>query len=514
MAKAKHPAKTPETPVRKGFTRTEFLILATLMIASFLGRLDGTIVNLALPKIITDFGITVSEASWISTAYIIANAIFVPVFGKLGDLIGRKPLYLFGIISFTLTSMLAGLSFNLTSMIFFRILQAITVSIDYPIALSIIAYTFADKNRRAQAMGMWSAVFAAAAVFGPLIGGPLIDSFGWRSVFYINVPLGALGAFMAWEFIVEPVEKIKGLANFDVLGSILLGIGLGTLVLVLDQGQTWGWTSAASVISYIITIISGVLFFFVETRTKEPVVDLRFFKNPVFTASMATSFLSFMGLIGGIFLVPLFAQTYLGYSVTKTGLIFIPMAFALAIAAQLGGRLAAKFPPRLLIALGMLIGAFGFYLFAGIDIKWNIWDLMWRLAVLAFGIGLGLAPVTQAATSTVPLAEVGIASSVLALARNVAGAFGTAIFATVLSDSITQNLLQIQKYSTVLTKNPQVISQVFGLMTIKANILAYATVFRWAIVFMILGAIAALFVKEKKRDFVGAEQETAQLIEL
>src|SRR5664279_300518 len=125
-----------------GFTGGQWLILATVMIASFLGRLDGTIVNLALPHIIKDFGITIAQASWISTAYIIANAIFVPIFGKLGDMIGRKRLYLLGIIGFTLTSMLAGLSFNLPSMVFFRVLQAITVSIDYPIALSIIAYTF------------------------------------------------------------------------------------------------------------------------------------------------------------------------------------------------------------------------------------------------------------------------------------------------------------------------------------------------------------------------------------
>src|SRR5258706_1703708 len=189
---------------RTGFSSQEWLILITLMLASFLGRLDGTIVNLALPKIISDFCITVAQASWISTAYIIANAIFVPVFGKLGDLIGRKPLYIFGIVSFTITSMLAGLSFNLSSMIFFRILQAITVSIDYPIALSIIAFTFVEKQQRAQAMGIWSGIFAGAIVFGPLIGGPLVDLFGWRSVFYINVPLGIIGTLMAMRFIIEP----------------------------------------------------------------------------------------------------------------------------------------------------------------------------------------------------------------------------------------------------------------------------------------------------------------------
>src|SRR5438105_9099100 len=178
---------------RKGFTGTQWAIVGTLMIGTFLGRLDGTIVNLALPKIIQDFGITVSEASWISTAYIIANAIFVPVFGKMGDLMGRKPLYVFGIISFTISSMLAGLSSNLSSMLIFRVIQAITVSIDYPIALSIIAFEFTDQKLRAQAMGIWSGVFALAIVFGPLLGGPLTDTFGWRSVFYIKVPLGILG---------------------------------------------------------------------------------------------------------------------------------------------------------------------------------------------------------------------------------------------------------------------------------------------------------------------------------
>lgn len=504
MAKKK---PQPPNPPRKAFHKEQWLVLLTLVIASFLGRLDGTIVNLALPKIIQDFGITVSQASWISTAYIIANAIFVPVFGKLGDLIGRKPLYIFGIIGFTLTSMLAGLSFNLPSMVFFRVLQAITVSIDYPIALSIIAFTFTDKGQRAQAMGMWSAVFAVAAVFGPLLGGPLIDNFSWRSVFYINVPLGIIGTLMAIRFIEEPVKKIKGLANFDIAGSLLLGIALGVLVLVLDQGQSWGWGSLNSLLSYSVTGIATILFIFVELHAKEPVVDLKFFKIPTFTAAIITSFLSFLGLIGGIFLIPLFAQTYLGYSVTKTGLIFIPMAVAIGSAAQIGSRLSAKIQPRFLTAAGMFAGAFAMYLFSGIDIKWGAWDIIWRLFFLAFGLGIGLAPLTNAATSTVPLQEVGIASSVLALARNIAGAFGTAIFATILTNSITSNLLNIQKYSAINTSNPIVLKEIYALMNIKANIGAYSTVFHWAIFFMAIGGIAALFVHESKKDFTQGERE-------
>ncbi len=495
-----------EKQKRRGFESHQWLILITVMIASFLGRLDGTIVNLALPDIIKDFGITVSQASWISTAYIIANAIFVPIFGKLGDMIGRKSLYLAGIIGFTITSALAGLSFNLSSMVIFRILQAITVSIDYPIALSIIAYTFTDKGQRAQAMGLWSAIFAGAAVFGPLLGGPLIDNFSWRSVFYINIPLGILGTWMAIQFIHEPARKIRGLANFDIAGSLLLGVALGTMVLVLEEGRIWGWTSVNSVISYIITVVSLVLFLIVENRSKEPVVDLKFFKIPTFTAAIVTSFISFMGMIGGIFLIPLFVQTFLGYTTTKTGYLFIPMALALMGAAAIGPRISSKIQPRFLTSVGMFTAAFVlFFLFSGIDIKWTFWDITWRLMIFAAGLGIGLSPLTTAATSTVPLHEVGIASSILALARNISGAFGIAIFATILSNGITSQLAQIQFHSIINTLDPVLLRQIPALMITKANVMAYSTVFQAAGILLAIGGISALFVNESKRDFAPGE---------
>lgn len=491
--------KTNQSPhPKKGFTAEQWAVLGTLMISSFLGRLDGTIVSLATPKIITDFGITVTEASYITTAYVLGNAVFVPVFGKLGDLIGRKPLYLFGIIGFVLSSMLAGLSWNLSSMLVFRVLQAITVSIDYPIALAIIAFEFTDRQQRLQAQAIWSSIFAAAIVFGPLLGGPLTDIFGWRSVFYVNVPLGAIGTFMAIRYIREPVEKIKGLKHFDWLGSIFLGISLGAMVLVLDRGQTWGWSSAASILSYFISIITLIAFIFIEQKEKEPVVDLEFFKIPAFTIANLASFISMMGLFGGIFLIPIFAQNILGYSVTKSGYIFIPMAIGIMSGAQLGARLAQKISPRYFVSLGMFWGAFMLYLFSGIDIKWGFWDIGLRLALFAFGVGIGFGPLTQAAVSTVPIQEVGVASSVLALSRNLAGAFGTAIFATILSNSTTARLIEIQNNSVINTINPQQLHTIAGLMEIKATILAYGTVFNWAAVFVVAGGIATLFLPDIK----------------
>src|SRR5580704_12602225 len=176
-------------------------ILLTVIVGTFLGRLDQTIVNLALPKIITDFNISVSAAGWIATAYILANAIFVPIWGKLGDTIGRKRVYILGFSIFIVGSVLSGLAWNLSSLISFRVIQAIAGSADYPTAMAILAVTFPQQKERAQALGIWSSSFAAAAVFGPLIGGPLIDNFGWRSVFIINLPVGIVGLIMAVIFV-------------------------------------------------------------------------------------------------------------------------------------------------------------------------------------------------------------------------------------------------------------------------------------------------------------------------
>ncbi len=497
------------------FTREHWMILATVMLSSFLGRLDGTIVNLALPKIISDFGITVSQASWIATAYIIANAIFVPVFGKLADMIGRKRLFIFGIVGFTITSALAGLSFNFPTLVFFRVLQAITVSINYPIALSVIAYSFDDKKLRAQAMGMWSGIFAMAIVFGPLIGGPLIDAFSWRSVFYVNIPLGILGTYMAIKYIKETVTETIHLRYFDFEGSILLGVSLGSMVLVLDQGQSWGWGSFNSIISYIVSTLSLLAFIWFERNQREPIIDLKFFKDRVFTFSIIASFISMMGMIGGFFLIPLFVQTYLGYSVTKSGYVFIPMAFGIMISSLVGGRLLGKFPGNIMTAIGLFWTSFIMFVMTGLDVKWGFWHISGLLFLLSLGLGVGFAALTQAATSRVPIHEVGIASSILALARNIAGAFGIAIFATILTNSTYSQMVNIEHYTVVNTASPVLLRTVAGLMEVKANISAFGSVFFWAGIITIIGGISALFVTENnKRKPEESERIEQQAIEL
>src|SRR6185437_10624271 len=195
-----------------------------------------------------------------------------------------------------------------------------------------------------------------------------------------------------------------------------------------------------------------------------------------------------------------FAQNILGYSTTKSGFLFIPMAVAIMVGAQVGVRLSYRFQPSYFVAIGMFWAAFIFYLFSYIDVRWTFFDIAWRLGLFAFGIGIGFGPLTQAATGSVPLKHVGVASSVLALSRNLAGAFGAAIFATILSTSTTTHLIQLQQNLVINTTNPDMLKIIPGLMITKANIMAYGSVFKWASLFVVGGGIATLFLPEMKHS--------------
>ena len=468
----------------------KWLILLTVMIGTFLGRLDQTIVNLALPKIIDDFAITVTASGWIATAYILANAVFVPVWGKLGDTMGRKKIYVLGFSLFIVGSLLAGLSWNYPSLIVFRVIQAIASSADYPTAMAILAVTYTTDKERAQALGIWSASFAASAVLGPLIGGPLIDYFGWRSIFLINLPVGLLGLFMALAFIHESRSE-KKTVDFDIEGAVILGISLSSLVLVLDKGQDWGWFSLESLAAYLVSGLAFLLFIIVEKRHQEPIIDLKFFKISIFVQTLFNNFIVFMGMMGSMFLIPIFAQIFLGLDATETGYLFIPMAAALMMAAPLGGRLTGKVQPRTVIMASTAVSAFGIYLFSFLDARSTSLSIMIPMAIMAFGMGFGMAQRTNIIAAAVPREEIGVASSILALVRNIAGAFGIAIFGTLLNSSTENHLLAINQLSSFHGTDPAQYKEFVSLMTLKAQINGYDTVFEISAVIVLVGALLA-----------------------
>ncbi|MDB5204700.1 MAG: transporter, family, tetracycline resistance protein [Candidatus Taylorbacteria bacterium] len=473
-------------------------ILFTVIIGTFLGRLDQTIVNLALPKIIDDFGISVSSAGWIATAYILANAIFVPIWGKLGDTIGRKKVYLLGFIIFIAGSVLAGLAWNLTSMIIFRVIQAIAGSADYPTAMAILAVTFKDNKERGQALGIWSSSFAAASVFGPLLGGPLIDNFGWRSVFLINLPVGLIGTYLAMRFISESKSEKKSVF-FDWWGAGTLGAAMTAMVLVLDKGSDWGWTSLASIICYIATVVFFWVFVKIENRVPEPIVDLKFFKIPAFVNTLINNFIIFMGMMGALFLIPIFAQSFLGYDATQSGYLFMPMAAMFMFAVPFGGIILNKFGARNTIFASTFVAGIGIYFFSWLDPKSSALDIVIPLCIMAFGMGFGMGPRTNIIATVVPKEEIGVASSILALARNLAGAFGIALFGTLLNNKVESYILHINSLSTLNSSNPLDIQKFITLIELKAQIDAYDYVFIVASIIIILGSFMVLLMKDNKQ---------------
>ncbi|HUO56471.1 MAG TPA: DHA2 family efflux MFS transporter permease subunit [Candidatus Paceibacterota bacterium] len=475
---------------------SRWLVLATVIVGTFLGRLDQTVVNLALPKIISDFNITVTSAAWIATAYIIANAVFVPVWGKLGDTMGRKKIYIFGFLMFIVGSVLAGAAWNLTSMIIFRIIQAIAGSADYPTAMAILTMTFPAGKERSMALGIWSGAFASAAVFGPLIGGPIIDSLGWRWVFYINVPVGIIGLLMAWYFVHESVGE-RTSKGFDWTGATTLGIALAALVAVLDQGQTWGWLSLNSTLCYALIILFGVIFYYTERNHEEPVIDFKFFKNAVFVNALSNNFLLFMSMMGSIFLIPVFAQTFLGYSATQSGYLFIPMGLTIPIAAAIGSRF-SHVEPRWVIFVSTAGAALGFYFLSFLDPRTTAWEIIWPLVLMAFFMGSGMAQRTNVIASAVPQSEIGIASGILALARNIGGAFGIAIFGTILQNTENSNVLTIAAHSIIRSTNPDIIQQGIALIELKAEVAAYGYVFLLGAIAVFISAFPVLLMRTSR----------------
>jgi len=497
----------PKTrPAQHALTGHPWLVLATVMVGTLLIGLDRTVVNLAVPKVISDFGINVSTAAWIATAYIIANAVFVPVFGKLGDMFGNRAIYLWSFVGFIIVSVLAGIAWSFSSLIVFRAIQGLVGAAVYPTAMSLIAKSFRDPKARAQALGIWSSSFAVSAIIGPLLGGYLIDHFSWRMIFYINLPIGIAGLAMTLFFLPHDAPTERG--RFDWFGSILLAGAITSMVLVLDQGQTWGWTSNESLACYAGTIIFGYLTYWWETHHTHPIIDFKLFQNPIIVSVLAVSFISFGGMMGAMFLLPVFTQTFLGYDAIKTGLLFVPMGLSLPIFAPLGARLAQSIHPRYTVSFGMATAALSFYLLHWLDPAMTYFNFVIPLILFGAGLGLGMAPLTSASTTAVPLNEVGMSSGLLNLARNIGGAFGIALFGTLLANATNANVLMVAQHSVINSKLPQDIAQGTKLIILKADLLAYGTVFEAASIAMLFGGLLALLLlrQTNSTEHLTAEQ--------
>jgi EmrB/QacA subfamily drug resistance transporter len=414
-------------------SRRRWQVLAVLCVGLFMLLLDGTIVNIAIPSILKSFQTGFSQVEWVMNAYLLVFAVMLITMGRLGDLYGRKKLFIAGLSLFTLASLACGLSPNIGFLIGFRALQGLGGAMMMPATLSIIAYVFPPKERGI-AMGIWGGVSGLATAAGPTLGGLIVDATSWHYIFLINVPIGIVLFFFALRIIPDSRDSTAP-QKVDFPGVVVLSIALFSLTFALIEGQKYGWGSATILALFAAAAVGILVFILIERTVKHPLMQLSLFRSRTFSAANVGGMILSFGMMGMFFLLPVFFQAILGYSAVKTGLVMTPMSAAVVVAAPLSGWLSDRIGSRWLIFSGMLITAFGFFLMRGqmsLDTQWT--SLVFPFVVSGFGIGLVMAPMTSAVMSTAPQEKAGAASGILSTMRQLGSVMGIAVMGAVLQN--------------------------------------------------------------------------------
>ena len=332
-----------------------WIIAIAVMLSTFMEVLDTTVVNVSLPHIAGSLSATVEEATWTLTSYLVANAIILPLTGWLSNFFGRKRMLMFSVTGFTIASFLCGLAPSLPFLVVCRIVQGACGGGLQPISQAILLESFPPEDR-GKAMGFWGLGIVVAPMLGPVLGGWLTDSYSWRWVFYINVPIGIVSILMTSLFIFDPSYIRRASQKIDYWGIGMLAVGIAALQIVLDKGQEkdWfgtDWITALAVISGVVLVV----FLFYELRTKDPVVNLRVFTNRTYSTGVFLMSLLGVGLYGTTVLIPLILQTLLGYPAIRAGLAMAPRGLGSFIAMPVVGMIMTKFDPRKMLMLGMVV---------------------------------------------------------------------------------------------------------------------------------------------------------------
>ncbi|WP_229312118.1 MFS transporter [Larkinella punicea] len=407
----------------------KWIILGTIMFGTFMSTLDSSIVNIALPTIRRELGAG-DSVEWIVLCYLLTTTSTLLIMGKLSDWVGRRQLYITGFCVFVLGSLLCGLAWNLWSLVGFRVVQGLGASMIFAVGPAIIGDTFAPQER-GQAMGLMGSIVAAGSSAGPVIGGFLLGKFGWSSIFFVNVPIGLLAIWRAWTILPES-PKVTG-QRFDLVGAGLFLFGVISLLTGLDFGPEpqYGWDHPLVVTLLSIGTVLLVLFLFWEMRVREPMLQLSLFRIRPYTAAILAAFCGFLASGGNLFVIPFFLQQLLGLPPERAGLILLAGPLTLSLVAPLGGYLSSRISTRWLSSFGLLITAGGYFAFSFLDVDWTWQDVIWRSSLVSLGFGLFQSPNSSSALNAAPIAQRGIASSMIAFMRNLGFVVGIAIAAAV-----------------------------------------------------------------------------------
>ncbi len=399
--------------------------LGAMCFALFMIMLDNTVVNVALPSIQRDLGASISGLEWTINGYTLSFAVLLATGGRLGDIFGRRRMFLFGVVIFALSSATAGFAQGPTDLVISRVVQGVGAALMMPGTLSIITDAF-PAHERGKAMGTWAGVSALALAVGPVLGGFLTEHVSWRAIFYLNIPV-AVGAVTATIFAVRESRDTTVGREVDYLGVATLTASLTALVLALVEGNSWGWDSPAIVALLAGAVLGAIAFVQVELRVKAPMVEFRFFADRNFLGAVVVALIITFAMMGVFFFLALYMQDILRYSPLEAGVRFLPSTLMIVGVAPVAGRLADRFGPRWLIVAGLLILTASLYTFTGIAVNSGYLDLLPGFMLLGIGIALTMSPMTSAAMNAVSVQKAGIASGVLSMFRMVGGSLGVAV---------------------------------------------------------------------------------------
>jgi EmrB/QacA subfamily drug resistance transporter len=448
--------------------------LAGTCMGLFVLMLDSTVINVALPDIARDLDATTAGLQWVMNAYLLVLAAFVVSAGRVGDILGRRRVFLTGMAAFAGGSVVAATSGTEEVLVAGRVLQGLGGAALLGLSLAIVSTVFPGAER-ARALGIWAGVSALALGLGPVVGGALVEAVSWRWLFWLNLPFCLLGVVLVLASTVEQRDETAA-RRIDIPGVITIGAGLAAVVIALVEGKAWGWTSAATVGVLAAGLGLLVAFWFIEHRVRSPIVEFELFRNGPYFGASAAGFCLVGCYWALMFLQPQYLQTDLGHSALEAGLLILPVTAPMIAISPLGGRLIALFGVRPLMTVGMALGTAGLVVLAQVDASTGYALLF--LGYLLFGIALGCvyAPMSTAAMTALPQAKAGIAAGVLAMNRVLAGALtlaaAGAVFQAALDDDQHAGEVERAAFSSALSKSTWLL----------VGLCAVGTVLTWAFV--------------------------------
>ncbi len=410
----------------------KWLALLVVVFGTFMAILDTSIVNIAIPKMMSVFGVSADEIKWVLTAYMLTMGAVIPLTGYLGDRFGTKKVYLWALIAFTVGSALCGFAWNNSSMIVARIIQGIGGGMIMPVSMAII-YQVIPQEERGMALGIWGIASMAAPAIGPTLSGYIVEHLDWRLIFTINIPIGIVGVILTAILLEEfPKRPTKG---FDLLGFVTVAGGLGCILYVLGEGNSIDWSDFTNIFLLITGVFGLILFVANELTCENPLLDLRIMKIWPFTLSILISSGISIALFGAIFLLPLFLQNLQGLTAMQTGMLLFPSAVATALTMPIGGKIFDKVGAKPVVIPGLILLTYGTYEISTITLDTSANTIIWFTVVRGLGMGLAMMPSTTAGMNAVPAHLIGRASSLSNVIRQVAGSVGITVLTTYMQNT-------------------------------------------------------------------------------